>query len=603
VRRLGRLARLATRLPGIARRAAAQPFYALTRLAQVSPQPVRRAVARGLLVVAPPRGHGAAARMVALDLLGRRDQALALATAGAADPDAAASTRLAMAQASLALKAPAVAERLIRDLRGPDAERPGALLVRADAAVRTGHYQEALDIVRRARAAGVEGGTLDTIERRAASEVRVLEPGWRPHLPGSPRPLENRVQGRILHLVTNSLPHRQAGYTVRSQSIGLAQRAVGLDPHFATQAGFPRNEGILGAAPQDVVDGVPYHRLDADFDRSRGPAGTVTRTAEAAAALVESLRPAVLHPATNFHNAQAALALRDRYGLPVVYEVRGFLEETWVSRHSGDPTSRAADADRYRGAKAVETACMLEADAVVTLSETMRADIIGRGVAPERVTVVPNAVDVERFTPRPRDAGLASRLGLRDGRPVLGYVSSFTGYEGIRYLISAAAILRDRGRSVHVLLVGDGDERAQLEQQAESLGLCADGSVIFTGRVPHGRVLDHYAVIDVFVVPRTADRVSQLVTPLKPYEAMALERALVVSGVDALREIVADGQTGLVFEPEDAGSLADTVEPLLDDPARRAELGRNAREWVSAHRTWRLNGERYLEVYRRLGVA
>jgi glycosyltransferase involved in cell wall biosynthesis len=336
----------------------------------------------------------------------------------------------------------------------------------------------------------------------------------------------------------------------------------------------------------------------------------VVETARAAERLVERLRPAVLHPASNFLNAQVALALRDRFGLPVVYEVRGFLEDTWVSRQErGDRGAAgeggagdAPDADRYRGEKAAETDAMLAADAVVTLSETMRADIVARGCHPDAVVVVPNAVDIERFAPRPRDGDLAASLGIEPGETVLGYVTTLWAYEGIRFLIQAAALLRDRGRRVRVLLVGEGEDRPALEAEARRLGV-HDGTVIFAGRVPHADVQRYYSVIDVFVVPRTNDRVSRLVTPLKPFEAMALERAVVVSAVDALLEIVSDGTTGLSFRPEDPIDLADVLEPLLDDPERRADLGRAARAWVAEHRTWRQNGERYRALYERLGAA
>ena len=331
---------------------------------------------------------------------------------------------------------------------------------------------------------------------------------------------------------------------MRAQNVARCQIAVGLDPRMATRAGFPRNEGIRGVPATSTVDGVTYHRVLPELDPRTVADQLVRANAEAAQALVEALRPAVLHPASNHINAQVALALRDRYGIPVVYEVRGFLEETWRSRAGAE----VADSDRYRASREVETACMRDADAVVTLSETMRQDILERGgTDPERVVVVPNAVDVERFVPGPRDPGLAARLGIGDD-PVIGYISSFTGYEGIRYLIEAAAELKRRGRRVRCLLVGDGEERPVLEAAARTAGV-ADGTVIFTGRVPHDQVLDYYRLIDVFVVPRTNDRVSQLVTPLKPYEAMAMERALVVSGVGALLEIVTDGVTGRSFTP------------------------------------------------------
>jgi glycosyltransferase involved in cell wall biosynthesis len=234
----------------------------------------------------------------------------------------------------------------------------------------------------------------------------------------------------------------------------------------------------------------------------------------------------------------------------------------------------------------------------------MRTDILARGgIAPEDVVVIANAVDVDRFVPGPRDDAFAASLGIEPDETVIGYISSFASYEGIDYLIDAVAELRRRGRRVRLLLVGDGDARDDLEATAERAGVLADRTVIFTGRVPHAEVVSHYRTIDIFVVPRTNDRVSRLVTPLKPYEAMAMAKAIVVSGVPALLEIVRDGETGRTFPPEDAVALAGVLEQLLDDPAERARLGAAARAWVAANRTWAQNGERYLALYRRLGVA
>jgi glycosyltransferase involved in cell wall biosynthesis len=288
-------------------------------------------------------------------------------------------------------------------------------------------------------------------------------------------------------------------------------------------------------------------------------------------------------------------------GIPVVYEARGFWEETWAS-HPWHGFDEAIATDHYRMTREIETHVMRESDAVVTLSETMKAAIVERGVAAERIVVVPNAVDVETFSPRPRDDALAARLGLEPGVPVVGYVSSLNAYEGIRYLLEAAARLRSRGRSLRVLIVGDGQDRPALETRARELGL-DDGTLLMPGRVAHDEVLGYYSLIDVFVVPRTADRVSQLVTPLKPFEAMALERAVVVSDLPALREIVQPGETGLTFRAEDADDLATVVEGLLDDPSLRERLGRQAREWVLANRTWAANGRRYRDLFEALGAA
>ena len=615
---IGLAARSAIRHPRATwRRVAGQKLKALVRVLAMVPARQRAVAGRFLDRIAAARMRrrrddrvGAVLRVVGQTAAGRRREALTFAESLATDPAAAVGLSFALARAALAVDAVDVAERIVDAVAGRDgADSPTALAVRADRALRTGRYSDAASLARRALEHG-GGGRAHAILDRAESELRVLAPGWRPSIDArAPRSPIDVVPGRVLHLLTNSLPYRQAGYTVRAQSIARSQVAAGLDPHMATRAGFPMSEGVGRAPREERVDGIPYHRLATNLEPAAGPDRVATETANALTRLAAELRPAVLHPASNFINAQAALAVGERLGIPVVYEVRGFLEETWASRRArtgGDTTDDAArdrtsDADRYAGGKAAETAVMLAARAVVTLSETMRVDIVARGCDPERVVVVPNAVDIDRFTPRPRDAALAASLGIEPGETVLGYVSTFTGYEGIRYLIEAAAILRERGRAVRVLLVGDGEERPALEAEARRLGV-ADRTVVFTGRVPHDTVNAYYSVIDVFVVPRTNDRVSQLVTPLKPYEAMALERPIVVSGVAALREIVTDGETGLTFKPEDARDLANVVEPLLDDPARRATLGRAAREWVAANRTWRQNGRRYRELYERLGV-
>jgi glycosyltransferase involved in cell wall biosynthesis len=525
--------------------------------------------------------------------LGRRDEALAFVDRAAAC--ATDRTAIGLAAVAMAVDRPATAARALED-RPPRSGRDCALV--AEVAFRTGRFDDAQSAIDAARAVGYRHELLGRLEARLAADRRVLEPGWRPVLAPRRSPLR-RTRGRIIHLLTNSLPDTQAGYTIRSQQVARSQRAVGLDPHMATRAGYPGDRGRSGAPAEELVGGVHYHRILPDLIGEL-PDRLLARNADAASELVETLRPAALQPASNHRNAQVALALRDRFGLPVVYEVRGFLEETWLARQDED----AAASERYRWSKAAETACMLAADAVVTLSDTMRRDIVGRGVAEDRVIVIPNAVEDDAFTPRPRSEPLARDLGIEAGDVVLGYVSTLSAYEGIRHLVEAAALLRDRRHPTRLLIVGDGPERPALEAQARSLGMLGGfRPAIFTGRVPHGDVARYYSLIDIFVVPRTADRVSQLVTPLKPYEAMAMERALVVSDLDALREVVSEGDTGLTFRAGDSAHLAEVLEPLLDDPERRAGLGRAARAWVLEQRTWRKNGERYRELYERLGVA
>src|SRR6202044_3357283 len=333
--------------------------------------------------------------------------------------------------------------------------------------------------------------------------------------------------GPILHLVTDALPSTSAGYTIRTQEIAVAQRAAGLDPHGTTRIGFPVTGRAIDGRATVTVDGVPYHRLLPWVMPGRTDALYETHL-RYAAGLTARLRPAVLHAASNYANAVIALALRDATRLPVVYEVRGFWEDTWLSRHAGTKDLKLSD--RYRLTRALETHCMEAADLVVTLGEAMRDEILERGVDPAKVIIVPNGVSEEFLRPLPDDQGqLGARLGIRPGEHVVGLVSSLVAHEGIGTLLEAVKILNDRGVRTRALIVGDGPERSALQRQAADLGIDA----IFPGRVPMSQVRAYHAVLDVFVVPRTPDRVCQLVTPLKPVEAMASGLPVVVSGVRA----------------------------------------------------------------------
>jgi glycosyltransferase involved in cell wall biosynthesis len=230
----------------------------------------------------------------------------------------------------------------------------------------------------------------------------------------------------------------------------------------------------------------------------------------------------------------------------------------------------------------------------------MRDEIIERGVDPARVTVVPNGVDSATFTPRAADPGLRRRYGL-EGTFTFGYVSNLDHpRENQELLIDAVRELRSRGRRVRCLIVGDGRRREELERHAREAGV--RGDVLFTGRIAHDEVPSHYALLDAFVVPRADERAARMVTPLKPYEAMAMARPVVVADLPALVEIVAPESRGLRFRTGDAGDLATTLERLIDDPALAERIGTAGREWVTRERSWAANAARFREVYEEVGA-
>lgn len=404
--------------------------------------------------------------------------------------------------------------------------------------------------------------------------------------PSVPAPRRAVAGPGVLMFVTNALPATNAGYTVRSHRIALAQRELGLVPRVVTRLGYPLTQGIADPRPEVEVDGIPYHRL-LPWLPSAKPESAV----RAAERLVERVRPDVLHAVSNHQNAAVALEVGRRRGLPVVYEVRGFLEDSWLSRSP----AHTPDQDFYRLTRELETRRMAEAGAVVTLGEAMRAEIASRGIPEERIFVVPNGVDEQFLEPLPDPAALKADLGIEPDQVVVGLTSSFYSYEGIDTLIDACAILRGRNVPVTLLLVGDGPERTALEQRA-----AGDSRVIFTGRVPMASIRQYHSVLDVFAVPRRADRVCQLVTPLKPIEAMAGGISVIASDVRALREIVEPGVTGTLTLPEEPEAWAISLEELIYSPELRHKFGQAARDWVRTERTWRTVATGYLDAYHSL---
>jgi len=570
------------------RHAAADPVRAVVLAQRVLPYRLRR-----VLRLAGPYGRAAA-------LWGAGDRAAALAALD--------SSPRRLAAFSLAVDQPEAAAAALERLPEDDRARP---VLAARLARREGRLTDAVESLTPARTPAAR-----RLRKTLTAEQRVLalpqgdsmimaSSGRIRAISGHDHETSTATPGRVLHLVNDALPSASAGYTIRTHEIALAQRAANLDPHVVTRCGFPVTQGTLDARRLVMLDGIPYHRLLPWHMPARADKAAA-QGLELAARLTGQLRPSLLHAASNYANAVIALALGKRYGLPVVYEVRGFWEDTWLSRHLD--SDKRANSELYRRSRELETWCMLAADLVVTLGVAMRDEIVARGVPADKVLIVPNAVSAEFLKPLPDATALRKELGIKPDEHVVGVVSSLVPHEGIGTLLEATKLLRARGLPVRALIVGDGPERAALQRQAEALGLAvgiagrSGGAAIFTGRVPADKVREFHALLDVFVVPRTPDRVCQLVTPLKPVEAMASGLCVVTSEVKALAEIIKPDVTGALTIPQDPVALADSLELLVCSPDIRRKLGEAAREWVARDRTWAHNAARYRDAYARLGA-
>lgn len=392
------------------------------------------------------------------------------------------------------------------------------------------------------------------------------------------------VPGRVLHLLTNSLPHTASGYAQRSHSIMVAQREAGWDVLAVTRLGYPVQVGKFLAQASDVVDGVRYRRL-LPARMARTMDARLQQQAEELLQAALEFRPSVLHTTTHFVNGLVVRAVAQALGIPWVYEVRGQLADTWAATRGPE----ALDSEKYALFQARETEVMQDADLVVTLGQAMKANIVAAGIPGEKIIIAPNAVG-GAFLQQPRDAAAARReLGLPEDGLYIGTVSSLVAYEGLDDLVRSFALLAPDFPQLRLLIVGDGVAGPALQKQVQGLGL-ADRA-IFTGRVPRDQTPLYHQALDVFVVPRKDLDVTRAVTPLKPIEALASARPVVGSDLPALREIIDDGGNGLLVPAASPDRLAHTISALLLDARRRASMGHAGRAAVLAERTWAANAK------------
>ena len=391
---------------------------------------------------------------------------------------------------------------------------------------------------------------------------------------------------RVLHILDHSLP-LHSGYTFRTRAIMIAQLAQGLEVRGITGL----RHSATGPAVE-AVDGLTFHRTPGAVS---GVAGMrewreINTLAQAIVGLAGEWRPDVLHAHSPALCGMAGVKAARALGVPLVYEIRAFWEDAAVGNGTG-----SAGSLRYRLTRELENRVIARTDAVMTICHGLRDDLVARGVAPGRVGVMPNGVDLTLFgDPPPRDEVLADELGLGSG-PVIGFIGSFYDYEGLDDLVAAMPDLLCKHPDARLLLVGGGPMETALKAHAEISSVAF--AIRFVGRVPHDEVERYYSLCDVMAYPRKRSRLTDLVTPLKPLEAMAQGRIVAASDVGGHRELMTDGLTGALFPADDPPACAAAIASLLSRRSEWPTMRDAARAQVALHHDWARNVRRYQDVY------
>ena len=441
---------------------------------------------------------------------------------------------------------------------------------------------------------------------------------------------------RELHILANGPPDVN-GYAVRTQGLLKAYSETGqIKPVGLTSPWYPERESM--AEPIEV-DGIMYHRClhparmnstsgvgmkwsaGRGRDRIAGSEGFAAKPLwrRALHFALKPLRPGwswieerilfkhfiariievakeenadIIHAHVPYRVGIPALKAARKLRLPFVYEMRGMWEESAVASGRWKAGGLA-----YRRFRRMENKVMRNADAVICISETLRQEAISRGIPSEKISIVPNAVSP--VDPQTEVSELLAEVQEKIGdSQVVGYIGSLRELEGVDSTADAVSILRKRDVNAKLFVLSSESGQSELLAHCEKLGIGDDA--IITGPVPHNQVAPFYELIDVFVVSRPDKRVTRLVTPLKPFEAMQAGRAIVMSDLPALAEIVEEGETGRLYPADDVESLANTIQELFDDKSLRTNLGSMAAEWIAKERTWPFVISKIPHLYNRL---
>ncbi|GAC13313.1 phosphatidylinositol alpha-1,6-mannosyltransferase [Aliiglaciecola lipolytica E3] len=397
---------------------------------------------------------------------------------------------------------------------------------------------------------------------------------------------------KIMHILDHSIP-LHSGYTFRTRSILNQQRARGWETCHVTSA----KQGVCEAKIEDV-DGLRFYRTEPPTGlASKIPVlnqlSLVNPLRDRILAAIEIEKPDILHAHSPALNGLAAIKAAKKTGLPLVYEIRAFWEDAAV-----DHGTCKEDDLRYRLTRKMETHVVNQADAVTTICQGLRQDLLNRGIADNKITVIPNAVNIEQFNIiTERNSALESQYNL-NGKIVLGFLGSFYGYEGLELIVAALPQILKSIPNVVFLLVGGGPQEKNLKDQVQQLGL--EEYVIMPGRVPHAEVDMYYSLVDLLIYPRKPMRLTELVTPLKPLEAMAQGKLVLASDVGGHKELIEDGKTGWLFESGNIDELANTAVRVLSNRESWPAMIENGRDFVTQIRNWKNSVANYQPIYESL---
>ena len=395
---------------------------------------------------------------------------------------------------------------------------------------------------------------------------------------------------KVLHILDHSKPYF-SGYAFRSDYILQNLRAHGIDVVVLTS---PKHNKM--SEEIEVLEGIKYYRINWDMNSWRffskpyfKEFKQITKMTRKILSVARSEKVDVIHAHSPSLNGLPAYCVSKKLKIPVIYDARAFWEDAAV-----DHGTFSFNSFKYKISRFIETQLFKKVNWVFTICESMKSEIVNRGCPEDKVTIIPNGVDVEKFVPMEPNKTIIEKYGLKD-KFILGFIGSFYHYEGVEDLVKLMMIISSDKKNVRLLLVGGGPDFNKINNLILENNLTEN--IVLTGKVPHTEILDYYSVIDVLIYPRKKIRLTELVTPLKPLEAMAMEKIVIGSDVGGIKELITDGENGLIFSSGDLQELRDIIYSLMKNKKMFSNIKKNARQEVLTNRNWFNITKNYVDTY------
>lgn len=393
------------------------------------------------------------------------------------------------------------------------------------------------------------------------------------------------VDINVLYFVNNASPYSLSGYTVRTEAIRRAVEPLVDNLYLVTRLGYP---AVIGKLPRSVKKSECIMLLPwiMPFRESKRREKTIKMLRN----ICLKRNVTILHTTTDFANAEIVSEVAHLLRIPWVYEVRGEPHNTWLASFDREVQDKVANSSRYKCTVEKEIECTKKANAVVVLSEDYKTKLVKDGVAPDKIVVLPNAVN-EDFARNQRKADELRRMFHLGSGNIVGSISSLVQYEGLDILIRAIDHLPD---NTQIVVVGEGVDSGRLRHIARETS--APERIHFLGQRPEDEMDGWYTLLDIFVLPRLDHRVCRNVTPIKPLQALAVGTPVVASDLPAIREVTGGFASYVV--PEDPEALAKSIMASLGRDLNSVEL----KGWLK-NRTWSSNGTKLSLLYRSLMLS